>query len=110
MSRYATVGSIQTPSQRWARQHNACYVGRRRLGRRSIGEYWNAPDASPYDLIFVARALIAEQKGMVSMPLQVLVNRVDGGVTNGRWALKHTRAMLADLFESFGVVIPAALL
>lgn len=40
-----------TPSQRWARLHGACGSGRRRLGSRSIGQYWKAtPNHGHYNL------------------------------------------------------------
>lgn len=56
-----------TPSQRWAAAHAACFGGRRRLGRLSIGEYWRQRPANvrrvdyAYDLLWVAGHLARDQ-------------------------------------------------
>lgn len=102
------VDQLYTPSQLWAQSFSACFDGRSRLGRHSIGQWWHSPQAFATDLIWIARHLHPQDQAYWDAYKQA----VDGVSQKayGRWALVHTRRRLEAVFATYNVQIPARLL
>jgi hypothetical protein len=107
-----------TSSQRWAAAHGACYGGRRRLGKMSIGQYWqlnNRTTDFAYDLLWVVKRLMGlpcHRHGGASLQSSILT----GAGINPSWvtSLENERRLTAKKVRTAafqnGVKIPLGLL
>lgn len=105
MTQFERVNSIDTPTQRWLRAHDACLRGRRMVGKQSIGAYWQTTKVADH-LVWIARRLPVS-------PLYSSANYVlqcDASYIDGRWPVQRVRARLTRLMIAFGVTMPAELL
>lgn len=95
-----------TPSQRWASGIGACFSGRMRLDRQSIAEYFRTT-THVRDMLWIAHQLKPSMGFVDNVSYYYAVERAE---SYGRWAAKHTRERLIEVFQRYGVTIPAELL